>query len=166
MFAPTGQLGQVHTVKKIFLIFLYAGSWSFLLMNLWFSSKLVSKMNFKKMAPAWRNFKNIFFTICTWPNRPVGAKNFSGFQFEGKTDVWISQVRRVKFIKKGKQSNNVRLTARNNDIAIDESFLRDWKIIRKIFQKMSSNIARRDILRAGIINHSLALLRALLECGY
>ena len=44
------------------------------------------------MAPAWRNFKNIFFTICTWPNRPVGAKNLSRFQFEGKTDVWISQV--------------------------------------------------------------------------
>ena len=48
------------------------------------------------MAPAWRNFKNIFFTICTWPNRPVGAKILSGFQLEGKTDVWISQVRRVK----------------------------------------------------------------------
>ena len=96
MLAPTGQLGQVHMVKKIFPIFLHAGSWSFLLMNLWFSSKLVSKMNFKKMAPAWRNFKNIFFTICTWPNRPVGAKILSGFQFEGKTDVWISQVRHVK----------------------------------------------------------------------
>ena len=48
------------------------------------------------MAPAWRNFKNIFFTICTWPNRLVGAKILSGFQFEGKSDVWISQVRRVK----------------------------------------------------------------------
>ena len=47
------------------------------------------------MAPAWRNFKNIFFTICTWPNRPVGAKFLSGFQFEGKTDVWISQARHV-----------------------------------------------------------------------
>ena len=47
------------------------------------------------MAPAWRNFKNIFFTICTWPNRPVGAKILSGFHIEGKTDVWISQVRRV-----------------------------------------------------------------------
>ena len=45
MFAPTGQLGQVNMVKKIFPIFLHAGSWSFLLMNLWFSSKLVSKMN-------------------------------------------------------------------------------------------------------------------------
>ena len=30
----------------------------------------------------------------------------------------------------------------------------------------SSNIARGDISRAGIIKHSLALLRALLECGY
>ena len=48
------------------------------------------------MDPAWTNFKNICFTICTWPNRPVGAKILSGFQIEGKTDVWISQVRRVK----------------------------------------------------------------------
>ena len=31
---------------------------------------------------------------------------------------------------------------------------------------MSSNIARGDISRAGIINHSLPLLRALLECGF
>ena len=83
-------------VKKIFPIFLHAGSWSFLIMNLCFSSKLVSKMNEKKMAPAWRNFKNIFFTVCTWPNRPVGAKILPRFQIEGKTDVWISQVRRVK----------------------------------------------------------------------
>ena len=27
--------------------------------------------------------------------RPVGAKILSWFQFEGKTDVWSSQVRRV-----------------------------------------------------------------------
>ena len=31
---------------------------------------------------------------------------------------------------------------------------------------MSSNTAQGNILRAGIINHSLVLLRALLECGY
>ena len=47
------------------------------------------------MDPAWRNFKYICSTICTWPNRPVGAKILPGFQIEGKTDVWISQVRRV-----------------------------------------------------------------------
>ena len=35
-------------------------------------------------------------TICTWPNWPVRAKILSRFQFEGKTDIWISQVRRVK----------------------------------------------------------------------
>ena len=45
IFALTGQLGQVHMAKKIFLIFLHAGRWLFLLLNLWFSSKLVSKMN-------------------------------------------------------------------------------------------------------------------------
>ena len=37
-----------------------------------------------------------FFAICTWPNWPVGAKLLLKFPFEGKTDVWISQVRRVK----------------------------------------------------------------------
>ena len=31
---------------------------------------------------------------------------------------------------------------------------------------MSLNNARGDISRAGIINFSMALLRALLECGY
>ena len=36
-----------------------------------------------------------FFAICTWPNWPVTAKILSRFQFEGKTDVWINQVRRV-----------------------------------------------------------------------
>ena len=34
-----------------------------------------------------------FFAIFTWP---VRAKILSRFQFEGKTDVWISQIRRVK----------------------------------------------------------------------
>ena len=48
------------------------------------------------MASAWRNFKNIFFTICTCPNGPARAKFLQRFQFEGKTDVGISQVRRVK----------------------------------------------------------------------
>ena len=33
-FALTGELGQVHMAKKIFPIFLHAGSWSFLLLNL------------------------------------------------------------------------------------------------------------------------------------
>ena len=37
--------GQVHMVNKIFVIFFNAGRWLFLLLNLWFSSKLVSKMN-------------------------------------------------------------------------------------------------------------------------
>ena len=36
-----------------------------------------------------------FFTICAWPNWPIGAKILPGFQIEGKTDVWISQVRSV-----------------------------------------------------------------------
>ena len=51
------------------------------------------------MDPAWTNFKNICFTVCTWPKRPVGAKILPGFQIEGKTDVWISQVRRVNHLE-------------------------------------------------------------------
>ena len=39
--------------------------------------------------------QNYFFTICAWPNWHVRAKILPRFQFEGKTDVWISQVRRV-----------------------------------------------------------------------
>ena len=38
------------------------------------------------MAPAWRNFKNIFLLYV------LDLID----QLEGKTDVWISQVRRVK----------------------------------------------------------------------
>ena len=45
IFVLTGELGQAHMAKKLFLIFLHAGRWLFLLLNLWFSSKLVSKMN-------------------------------------------------------------------------------------------------------------------------
>ena len=48
------------------------------------------------MAPACRKIRNIFFTICIWPNWPIRAKILPRFQFEGKTDVWIIQVRRVK----------------------------------------------------------------------
>ena len=33
-FAQTGELGQVHMTKKIFLIFFLAGRWLFLLLNL------------------------------------------------------------------------------------------------------------------------------------
>ena len=35
-------------------------------------------------------------SLCTW--RKI-ENNFSRFQFEGKNDVWISQVRRVKWIE-------------------------------------------------------------------
>ena len=44
-FAPTGELGQVHIAKKYFRYFLHVGRWFFLLLNLWFSSFLWSKMN-------------------------------------------------------------------------------------------------------------------------
>ena len=37
---------------------------------------------------AWRKIEKSFFVICTW-------SNLSRLQFEGKSDVWISQVRRV-----------------------------------------------------------------------
>ena len=37
--------GKIFPLKKIFLIFLHGGRWLFLLLNLWFLSKLVYKMN-------------------------------------------------------------------------------------------------------------------------
>ena len=96
IFAPTGLLGQVHIVKKIFLKFLHAGAIFFLFILLSSFEEIHKFSNKNDQHPAWRNFENIFFTICTRPNRPVGAKFLSGFHIEGKTDVWISQVRRVK----------------------------------------------------------------------
>ena len=69
----------------------------FILIHLFTSFEENNKfINKNDQLPAWRKIGNIFFTICTWPNWPVGAKILSEFQIEGKTDVWISQVRRVK----------------------------------------------------------------------
>ena len=81
------------------------------------------------MAPAWRNFKNIFFTICTWSNRPVGAKILPRFQIEGKTDVWISQVRRVNLTPRLLESKMAVTVCRA--LAIDGWFwaLVDWILI-------------------------------------
>ena len=96
MFPPTGLLGQVHMVKKIFLKFLHAGAifLKFILLTSFEENhKFINKND---QLPAWRKIGNIFFTVCTWPNWPVGANILSGFQIEGKTYVRISQVRRVK----------------------------------------------------------------------
>ena len=38
-----------------------------------------------------------FFDICTWPKSPDRTKFWSRFQFEGKKDIWISQVKCVKW---------------------------------------------------------------------
>ena len=84
-------------IEKIFLKFLHAEAIFFLfisLTNFEENHKFSNKNN--HLLPAWRKIGNIFFTVCTWPNWPVGAKILPRFQFEGKTDVWISQVRRVK----------------------------------------------------------------------
>ena len=51
---------------------------------------------FPLTLPAWRKIGNFLFAICTWPNSPVKTKFLSRFQFQGKSCVWISQVRRVK----------------------------------------------------------------------
>ena len=75
-----------------------------------------------EQLPAWKKIWNIFFTICTWPNWPVRAKNLSWFQFEGKTDVWISQVRSVK------DMSRIHLTV-NQDI---------WQILN-IYRKKRRN---------------------------
>ena len=44
-FCSDGWIRSSTYDKKIFPIFLHAGSWLFLLLNLWFSLKLVSKIN-------------------------------------------------------------------------------------------------------------------------
>ena len=64
------------------------------------------------MTSAWRNFKNIFLT---WPKWPVGANILLRFQFEGKTDVWISQVRRVD-----------RILFSTQDLSSPDSCLKNW----------------------------------------
>ena len=44
IFALTGKSGHVHMANKIFPIYLHAGKWLFLLLNLWFSVKLLLSM--------------------------------------------------------------------------------------------------------------------------
>jgi len=98
IFAPTGLLHRSSTYgKKIFLKFLHAGA-TFLKFILLTSFEENHKfINKNDQLPAWRKIGNIFFTVCTW-HWPVGANILSGFQIEGKTYVWISQVRRVKHV--------------------------------------------------------------------
>ena len=50
--------------------------------------------------------ENRKYFFCTWSNSPVRAKILSRFQFEGKNDVWISQVRRVKLTLLMQLQNN------------------------------------------------------------
>ena len=87
--------------KKIFLIFLHAGAIFFLFILLTSFEENHKFSNKNNYLPIWRKIRNIFFTIFTWPNwtiRANRAKILAWFQFEGKTDVLISQVRRVKFV--------------------------------------------------------------------
>jgi hypothetical protein len=60
MFAPTGESGQVHMANKIFPIFLNAGIWLFLLLNLRFVTFYEVKRIRKKWIPHGRISK-IFF---------------------------------------------------------------------------------------------------------
>jgi hypothetical protein len=61
MFAPTGELVQVHMANKIFPTFLNVGIWLFLLLNLRFVTFYEVKRIRKKMDSAWKNFKKYFF---------------------------------------------------------------------------------------------------------
>ena len=65
IFAPTGLLGQVHMVKRIFLKFLHAGaifSKFILLTSFEENHKFINKND---QLPAWRKIENIFFTVHT-----------------------------------------------------------------------------------------------------
>ena len=54
----------------------------------------------------------------------------------------------------------------NNNLNLANDICTYFLIMITKGKKMSSNIARGDISRAGIIIHSMTLLRALLERGY
>ena len=94
LFAPTGQLGQAHTVKKgYFWNLSMRKPFSF---NSFYLQVLSESHKFSNKMTKWKKIGNMFFTIWTWPNWPIGAKILLRFQFEGKTDVWISQIRGIK----------------------------------------------------------------------
>ena len=98
IFAVTGLLEQVHMVKKNHFWNssmrkpFSCNSFYFLVLRKITIS--VIKMTIFRHG----GISEIFIlTICTWPNEPVRANILPRFQFEGKTDKWISQVRRVKW---------------------------------------------------------------------
>ena len=76
-------------LEKFILKSLHAGRWLFLLLNLRFCAKLLSKMNWKKMASIrMEEFQNYFFQ--TTFHYHYQAKNCifrQRFHFEGKNDV-------------------------------------------------------------------------------
>ena len=61
--------------------------------NSFYLQVLSESHKFSNKMTKWKKIGNMFFTIWTWPNWPIGAKILLRFQFEGKTDVWISQIR-------------------------------------------------------------------------
>ena len=85
-------------LENFFLKFLHAEAifLEFILLSSFQDNHKLSNKN--NHLPAWRKIGNMyFFAICNWPNSPVRAKVLPRFLFEGKNDVGISEVRRVKF---------------------------------------------------------------------
>ena len=118
-FALKSQLGQVHMVREIFLIFLHAGAifFKFILLTSFEENHKFSNKN--NNLPAWRKIRNSVTT--------VRAKILPLFQFEGKTDVWICQVRRVNTI---------------NFISIHWLlFLFSWKVQWFLLMKLPTRVA-------------------------
>ena len=87
---------------KIFLKFLHALTMSFLLLNLYFWSKFPPFYEINLLNRKWQaheGISKIFFLDHFSPSF-LGQKLYFWIQipFEGKNDVWISQVRRVNEI--------------------------------------------------------------------
>ena len=86
-------------LEKIFFKFLHAGDYFSLLHKSAQNHKFSNKNN---CLPAWRDFKTNFsrplFTIIFRSKIRVIKNGIFGyrFHFEGKTNAWISKVRRVK----------------------------------------------------------------------
>ena len=73
-FCSNRSIGSSTYGKKIFLKFLHPEA---IFLKFTFLSSFEENHNFinkNDNLPAWRKIRNIFITICAWPNGPVRAK--------------------------------------------------------------------------------------------
>jgi len=83
----------VHTSQKILLKSLHAQRWSFLVLNLYLDlNPHFYEVNQEvwKRPRAWRNFKNIFCVLSTYPKKTFRTEKPSIFNFRYVKEVWAS----------------------------------------------------------------------------